>query len=429
MKILIIGSGGREHCLGWKLAQSPKLQKLYFTGTNAGLEAIAEPVNIKPEPPFTELINWVKTHHIDLTVVGPEEPLAKGITDAFETAGLRIFGVNRAAAQLEASKVFAKQLMMEYGIPTAKAEFFDNTAEALAFLQQVNFPVVIKAEGLAAGKGVTICENFAVAEKVVRQNLEHRIFGDASRRILIEEFLHGEEASVLAFVDGTTILPMIAAQDHKPVFDNDRGPNTGGMGAYAPTPLVNSQLAEKIKEQILIPAVYALASLGIKYKGVLYAGLMISGEEAKVLEFNCRFGDPETQVILPLLKTDLVDIICAVIEERLAEINLEWQAGYAVCVIMASGGYPGNYEKGKLITGLEEIPQTNDVIIFHAGTRRENSKIYTNGGRVLGLTTVANTLLSAINRNYELLPYIHFDGCHYRRDIGRKALKFLSSER
>ncbi len=427
MKVLIIGSGGREHCLGWKLAQSPKLQKLYFTGINAGLEEIAEPVNIKPVPPFTELIDWVKTHHIDLTVVGPEEPLANGITDAFEAAGLRIFGVNHAAAQLEASKVFAKQLMMEYGIPTAKAEFFDDTARAIDFLRHVNFPVVIKAEGLAAGKGVVICENYEVAEKVVYQNLEHRIFGDASRRILIEEFLQGEEASLLAFVDGTTILPMLPAQDHKPVYDNDRGPNTGGMGAYAPTPLVNSQLTAKILEQILIPAVYGLANLGIKYKGVLYAGLMITGDEAKVLEFNCRFGDPETQAILPLLKTDLIDIIFAVIEERLHEISLEWEPGYAVCVIMASGGYPGAYEKGKLIIGLEQITQTRDAIIFHAGTRRENNKIYTNGGRVLGLTTIAPTLLAAINKNYELLQHIYFDGCHYRRDIGAKALKFFVS--
>lgn len=426
MKVLIIGSGGREHCLGWKLAQSPKLQKLYFTGVNAGLEKIAEPVNVKPVPPFTELIEWAKTHHIDLTVVGPEEPLANGITDAFETAGLRIFGVNRAAAQLEASKVFAKQLMMEYGIPTAKAEFFDDTTRAIEFLQRVDFPVVIKAEGLAAGKGVVICENYEAAEKVVRQNLEHRIFGDASRRILIEEFLQGEEASLLAFVDGTTILPMLPAQDHKPVYDNDKGPNTGGMGAYAPTPLVNSQLTAKILEQILIPAVYGLANLGIKYKGVLYAGLMIRGDEAKVLEFNCRFGDPETQAILPLLKTDLIDIICAVIEERLNEISLEWEPGYAVCVIMASCGYPGTYEKGKLINGLEQITQTRDVMIFHAGTRRENNKIYTNGGRVLGLTTIAPTLLAAINKNYELLQHIHFDGCHYRRDIGAKALKFFA---
>ncbi|MCD6384163.1 phosphoribosylamine--glycine ligase, partial [Candidatus Sumerlaeota bacterium] len=335
MKVLIVGSGGREHCLGWKLAQSPRVEKLYFTGTNAGLEEIAEPVSIQPEPPFDELIGWAKKEGIALTVVGPEAPLAQGIVDAFTDKGLRIFGPSEQAAQIEASKVFAKELMVEAGIPTAQAKTFDRTDEAIDYLKEVSFPVVVKAEGLAGGKGVIICENREKAIQTIHANLVDNIFGKASQRILIEEYLQGEEASLLAFVDGTTTLPMIPAQDHKPIYDDDKGPNTGGMGAYAPAPLITESLYNEIVESILKPAVKALAGHGIKYKGVLYAGLMITDEGAKVLEFNCRFGDPETQAILPLLKTDLVDIIEAVIDERLDEVSLEWQDGFAVCVIMA----------------------------------------------------------------------------------------------
>lgn len=425
MKVLIVGNGGREHCLGWKLARSPKVEKLYFTGRNAGLEELAEPVPINPEPPFNQLIEWAKKEGITLTVVGPEAPLALGIVDAFTENGLRIFGPSKQAARIEASKVFAKELMFEAGIPTGRAKTFDNTEAAIEYLEEVSFPVVIKAEGLAAGKGVVICENREKAIQTIHANLVDNIFGEASQRILIEEYLQGEEASLLAFVDGTITLPMIPAQDHKPVFDDDKGPNTGGMGAYAPAPLVNERLYNEIVDSILKPAIKALAGRGIKYKGVLYAGLMITDEGAKVLEFNCRFGDPETQAILPLLKTDLVDIIDAVIDERLNEIKLEWRDEFAVCVIMASGGYPGKYEKGKLITGLDKIKQSDDVIIFHAGTKRADGNVYTNGGRVLGLTTVAPTLPEAIQKNYELIRQIHFDGCHYRKDIGKKALKYL----
>ncbi len=425
MKILIIGSGGREHCLGWKLAQSPKVEKIFYTGINAGLDGIAESVPLKPQPPFSDLVEWSRKNRIDLTVVGPEDPLASGIVDAFEAAELRIFGPSREAARIEASKVFAKELMVQAGIPTGKARVFDKVNEAIAFLEEISLPVVIKAEGLAAGKGVIICDERADAVETIKANLDQKVFGAASNRILIEEYLTGEEASLLAFVDGKTVVPMITAQDHKPIFDGDKGPNTGGMGAYAPAPLVNRELYNDIVHHILEPTVKALTVKGIKYKGIVYAGLMITKEGAKVLEFNCRFGDPETQAILPLLNTDIVDVMEAVIDERLDEITLEWRDAAAVCVIMASGGYPGSYEKGKTITGLDDLPESDEVIVFHAGTKRENGVIKTNGGRVLGLTTVATNLQDAIEKNYSLIDTITFDGRYYRNDIGKKALKYL----
>jgi phosphoribosylamine--glycine ligase len=423
MKVLIVGSGGREHALAWKLNQSPRVDEICFTGTNAGMEKFAKPIDVKPQAPFTDLIEWSKDNNINLVVVGPEDPLANGIVDAFEDAGIRIFGPNEKAAQIEASKVFSKELMLRANVPTGKAESFTETKPAIEYLDNVAFPIVIKAEGLAAGKGVIICNTHEEAEETIKLNLEEKKFGGASERILVEEFLTGEEASLLAFVDGKTVLPMIPAQDHKPAYDGDKGPNTGGMGSYAPAPLVTPELYDQVVEQVFKPTVNAFTERGITYKGILYAGLMISHNEAKVLEFNCRFGDPETQAILPLLKTDLLDVIEACIDERLDEITLEWHDAAAICVILASGGYPGSYEKGKVINGLADFKESGEEIVFHAGTKRVGDDIVTNGGRVLGLTTVAPSIPAAITLNYSLVPKITFEGVQYRTDIGKKALK------
>lgn len=425
MKILVIGSGGREHCLVWKIAQSAKVEKVYCAGGNAGIAQLAEIIPSPVAPDFFELINFAKDQEIDLTVVGPENPLAEGIVDIFAGEGLPIFGPLQEAAQIESSKVFAKELMLEAGIPTGWAESFSSSHDAISYLGSLKPPYVIKADGLAAGKGVAIAHSFEEAKAQVEANLERQVFGEASRKILIEEFLSGEEASLLAFIDGTTVVPLVPSQDHKPVNDGDTGPNTGGMGAYSPTPLITRSLNSQIIKRIIAPAVRELHKRGIAYKGILYAGVIVTDDEPKVLEFNCRFGDPETQAILPRLQSDLAEVLLATVEGRLYEVALEWRQESAVCVIAASGGYPGPYEKGKPIHGLEQIPQDGRAFVFHAGTKVEEGKIVTNGGRVLGLTTLGATLREAIELNYELLRTIHFDKMHYRTDIGHKALRRL----
>jgi phosphoribosylamine--glycine ligase len=425
MKILVVGNGGREHCLVWKLAQSAKVEKIFCTGENAGIARLAEIVPMPAAPGFAEIIRFVESKGIDLTLVGPEAPLAAGIVDAFEERGRAILGPRREAARIESSKSFAKSLMVEAGIPTGRAESFSKPDAALRYLASLDPPFVIKADGLAAGKGVFITDDLAAAERNVSANLEGGLFGESSKTVLIEEFLRGEEASLIAFTDGESVVPMVSAQDHKPIYDGDRGPNTGGMGSYSTAPLITPHLHQQITDEILTRAVAALRKRGIRYKGVLYAGVIVTQDGPKVLEFNCRFGDPETQSMLPLMESDLVDVAQAVVEERLGELSLRWKKKSAVCVVMASGGYPGKYEKGKVISGLDEIAEDENTIIFHAGTKRDGGKVVTNGGRVLGLTTLDETLPKAIERNYELIKRIHFDGCYYRKDIGFKALRRL----
>ncbi len=425
MNVLVIGSGGREHCLIWKIAQSPDVENIYCAGGNAGIAQLAEIIPPPVGPDFFALVNFAKKEAIDLTVVGPENPLAEGIVDIFDGEGLAVFGPSQQAAQIESSKVFAKEIMLEAGIPTGWAEIFTSSNEAISYLKSLKPPYVIKADGLAAGKGVIIAHSFEEAKAQVEANLERLVFGEASRKILIEEFLSGEEVSLLAFIDGENVVPMVPSQDHKPVYDGDTGPNTGGMGAYSTTPLITRSLNSQIIQSVLVPAVRELRKRGIEYRGVLYAGVIITEDGPKALEFNCRFGDPETQVILPRLQTDLVEVLVATVEERLYEVALEWHPESAVCVIAASGGYPGPYEKGKPIHGLEKIPQEGRAFVFHAGTKVEGDKIVTNGGRVLGLTTLGATLREAIDRNYELLRNIHFDKMHFRTDIGHKALRRL----
>ncbi len=426
MKILIVGGGGREHALAWKIAQSPRLTRLYCAPGNPGIARHAECVSLPLEAPFSELTRWCLEQSIDLVVVGPERPLSEGIVDALTAAGIRAFGPNRAAAQLEASKTFAKELMIEAGIPTAAARGFTDAAEALAYLETVALPVVVKAVGLAEGKGVVVARTLTEARSAIEQMMRERVFGEAGAEVLIEEFLTGEEASLLAFADGRTIKPMDTAQDHKPVYDGDEGPNTGGMGAYSPAPVVTTALYERCVGEVLQPCLEALRRRGIDYRGVIYAGLMITADGPKVIEFNCRFGDPEVQALIPRLKGDLIDIMMACVEGRLDEVDLDWHDGAAICIVAASGGYPGPYVKGKPITGADGLPENGEVMLFHAGTAlNADGQLVTAGGRVLGLTVMDAYLSVAIERGYELLGQVHFEGMHYRTDIGRKALDRL----
>ncbi|CCO09232.1 phosphoribosylamine--glycine ligase [Desulforamulus hydrothermalis] len=419
MKILVVGSGGREHALVWKLRQSPRVKEIFCAPGNAGMANLAVCVNIAAAD-INGLLDFAKQEQIDLTVVGPEIPLTNGIVDLFEKEGLKIFGPSRAAAEIEGSKAMAKDLMAKYHIPTARYATFDNAAEARAYVQKYGAPCVIKADGLAAGKGVIVAEDLETALAAVDMIMAERAFGRAGDKVVIEEYLQGEEVSVLAFVDGETVVPMVAAQDHKRAGDQDTGPNTGGMGAYAPAPVYTPELADKVLKDILYPTVRAMAAEGRHYRGVLYAGLMVTPEGPKVLEFNARFGDPETQPVLALLKTDLVDIIEAVLEGRLARQPIVWQEGAAVCVVMAAGGYPGKYETGQAIKGLERVP--DGVQVFHAGTARRDGKIVTNGGRVLGVTALGRDIPEAIRRAYQGVAAIEFAGAHYRTDIGQKAV-------
>ncbi|MDP2895608.1 MAG: phosphoribosylamine--glycine ligase [bacterium] len=422
MRVLVIGSGGREHTLVWKIAQSPLVERIFCAPGNGGIQELAECLNISPSD-IAALAGFAEKEKIDLTVVGPEPPLAEGITDEFIRRGLRIFGPTRAAAQIEASKVFAKGAMVKYGIPTADFIVFDDAQRALRHIRRRPTPMVVKADGLAAGKGVIVCRARDDADEAVRRIMVEKEFGASGDKVIIEDCLVGEEASLLAFTDGETVLPMDSAQDHKPVFDNDEGPNTGGMGAYSPAPVVTPEVYRRINNEILTPMIRGLAAEGIEYKGVLYAGLMIDDDGPKILEFNARFGDPETQALLPRLENDLVEVMDAVIDGRLSEIELKWSTKAAVCVVMASGGYPGPYEKGKTISGLDSVDD-NSVVVFHAGTKRlDDGRIVTDGGRVLGVTGLSDTIGQAIERTYAAAEKIHFDGAHYRKDIGAKALR------
>ncbi|MCK5526225.1 MAG: phosphoribosylamine--glycine ligase [Candidatus Latescibacteria bacterium] len=424
MRILVVGGGGREHTLVWKIAQSTEVGRLYAAPGNPGMAQLAECVDIGADD-TDKLLAFAIRERIDLTVVGPEVPLALGIVDRFEERGLKIFGPSGKAAELESSKGFSKDLMAKYGIPTARYGRFTSSEEAVRYVREQGAPIVVKADGLAAGKGVLICRTQAEALEAVRTIMEDQAFGAAGQEVVVEEFLEGEEASILALTDGETILPLVASQDHKAIFDGDGGPNTGGMGAYAPAPVVTEAVLERVMEQVLRPAVDGMAKEGRLYKGVLYAGLMIKDEKLKVVEFNCRFGDPESQVVLPLLKTDLVALMMAVAEGRLGEMALEESDDAAVCVVMASGGYPGSYEKGKPITGLEAAREMDDVVVFHAGTAVRDGAIVTDGGRVLGVTAVGADIGCAIDRAYEAVGKIHFEGAYYRKDIGAKALARL----
>ena len=423
IRVLVIGTGGREHTLVWKIAQSPRVERIYCPGGNAGIATLADTTPVDEGENFSGLVEFARREGIGLTVVGPEMPLANGIVDTFQETGLRIFGPNKEAARIESSKSFCKELILPASVPTGSAHVFSSIADAMNSLDSQTFPLVIKADGLAAGKGVVVTRNRTDAEKTIYAFMNDEILGKAGSRILIEEYLEGEEASLLAFTDGETILLMDSAQDHKPIYDGDTGPNTGGMGAYSPAPVITPEIRMQCLNEIFVPTITELKKRGIIYRGVLYAGLMITQTGPKVLEFNCRFGDPETQALLPRLKNDIVDVMDAVIDGRLADVELQWRPESAVCIVMASKGYPDKYEKGKVITGLEKIPSMPDAIVFHAGTKRNGAEILTNGGRVLGVTALDKTLPDAIDRAYGLVSQIDFENKYYRTDIGQKALK------
>jgi phosphoribosylamine--glycine ligase len=417
---MVIGSGAREHALAWKIKQSPKVTELYAAPGNAGTASIARNLNIRPND-IEALAGAARDIGIDLTVVGPEAPLAAGIVDRFEQAGMSIFGPSKMAAQIESSKVFARKLMQKYGIPCPKGVSFSSYPEAKRYVGSQSMPIVVKADGLAAGKGVTVAGSREEALKALSDIMENKIFGPAGDNVIIEECLTGKEVSLLAFTDGRTVVPMIPACDYKRVFDNDRGPNTGGMGSYSPPGFFDAKLTREVTKTILQPAVNAMAHEGVPYKGVLYAGLMIAADGPKVLEFNARFGDPETQAILPGLQTDLVDILLTVVDNKLSKLAVQWNEDACVGVVMASGGYPGSYKTGFKITGLDKL--NDDVMVFHAGTKLgDDSQVYTDGGRVLTVTATGKSMAEARAKVYRNLTRINFDGCHYRRDIAAREV-------
>jgi len=422
MKVLVVGGGGREHALVWKVSQSPKVAKIYAAPGNAGIAQLAECAPIKAED-IQGLLSFARSKAIELTIVGPEGPLSMGIVDEFAKAGLSIFGPSGKAAEIEASKRFSKDLMKKYHIPTAEYGAFTDKAAAEAYVREKGVPIVVKADGLAAGKGVVVAETVDEALKALDLIMSQKAFGTAGDRVVIEECLKGEEASFMVFTDGKAVVPMASSQDHKRVFDGDKGPNTGGMGAYSPAPVVSKKLERKIMEEIMVPAVQAMEKEGRLFKGVMYAGVMIHDGQAKVLEFNARFGDPETQPIMARLDTDLIDIIEAILAGKLSKMDIKWKPESAVCVVMASGGYPGNYPKGREITGLEKAAGHKNVIVFHSGTSLKNGKIITDGGRVLGVTGLGSVIAAAIDNAYAGVREISFDGAHYRRDIGARALE------
>jgi phosphoribosylamine--glycine ligase len=421
MKVLVIGSGGREHALVWKIAKSPLVEKVYCAPGNPGTGRSAENIDIKVDD-LAGLLGFARKEGIALTVVGPELPLSMGIVDLFEEHGLRIFGAKKGAAVIEASKAFAKDLMRKYGVPTAAYEVFDQVGPALAFIDKIGVPVVVKADGLAAGKGVIIAITHAEANAAVVGMLSGNTFGEAGSKVVIEEFLKGEEASFLAFTDGKNIIPLASAQDHKAVFDGDRGPNTGGMGAYSPAPVVTPAIHDRVMSEVMLPTVAGMAAEGHPYRGVLYAGLMIKGEEIKTLEFNARFGDPECQPLLMRMKSDIVPFLLGVAEGDIGGMEIEWHDQAAVCVVMAAGGYPGAYRRGDVINGLEEASKIEDLVVFHAGTKVEDGRIVCAGGRVLGVTALGLTVKDAIDRAYRGVSKINWEGAHFRKDIGAKAL-------
>lgn len=425
MKVLVVGGGGREHTLAWKIAQSPRVSKVYCTPGNAGTAQLAENVDI-PAGEVMALLKFAEREGIALTVVGPEAPLVAGIVDRFEAHGLAVFGPSQRAAELEGSKVFAKHIMRKHAIPTAHYDVFETVDAAEDHIRQADFPLVVKADGLAAGKGVTVCRSRAEAFEAINRAMKEKVFGEAGSRIVIEECLFGEEASILALTDGRTIVPLPTSQDHKPIYDGDRGPNTGGMGAYSPAPLITPEQYQRIEREILIPIVHAMNAEDRRYRGVVYAGLMLTDDGPRVLEFNVRFGDPETQPILFRLNSDIVPVLRAIAAGNLRDADLDWDTRPAVCVVMASGGYPIAYEKGKPITGLHDVAAMEDVMVFHAGTATVDGHVVTAGGRVLGITAKGRDIPAAIERAYEAVARISFEGAHFRTDIGAKALKHLA---
>ena len=421
MKILVIGSGGREHALVWKIGQSPKVEKIFCAPGSAAIGELAECVAIGPEE-IGKLADFAEKEKIALTVVGPELPLTLGITDLFESSGLRIFGPNKDAARLEGSKAFAKEILHQSNIPTASFGTFTDTASAKKYLAQQKPPYVIKADGLAGGKGVVICVDINEAIAVSDAILVQKTFGEAGEKIVIEEFLEGEEASFMVLSDGDHILPLASSQDHKRVFDDDEGPNTGGMGAYSPAPAVTSAMHERIVDEILKPLLAALRNKGIRYRGVLYVGLMITQNGPKVLEFNARFGDPECQPIMMRLKSDLVPLLEATIDGKLNHVQPEWYEDPAVCVVLSASGYPGPYDKGTEIRGLDKLDHWDKGFVFHAGTAKKNGRWITSGGRVLGVTARGNDISNAVKNAYSAVSQITWDGMHYRKDIGHRAI-------
>lgn len=430
MKILVVGSGGREHALVWKIAQSKLVDKIFCAPGNGGITKEAECIDIKQDNVYG-LLDFAKKEKIDLTIVGPEAPLALGIVDEFQNYNLKIFGPNKKASQLEASKVFAKEFMAKHNIPTANFKVFDNPEAAKMHIEKIGVPCVIKADGLASGKGVIVAKTIEEANNAVKLILEDKIFGLSGEKLIIEECLEGQEASIIVVTDSKEVISLATSQDHKRVFDHDLGSNTGGMGAYSPSPIVTEDLFKEILEKIIYRTVDGLVKEGIDYNGVLYAGIMLTKDGPRVLEFNVRFGDPETEAIIPRLNSDLIELMLAATNQNLSKIvksgGLKWDNRACVCVVCASGGYPGEYEKDKEIFGLEEASKMEDIVVFHAGTKKQNNKILTSGGRVLGVTGLGNNIKEAINKTYQGVNKINFEGMHFRRDIGYKAISNIKN--
>jgi phosphoribosylamine--glycine ligase len=419
LRILVIGKGGREHAIVWALAKSPRITKLFCAPGNAGIAQLAEIVPIK-ESEFEKIALFAKEQAIDLVVIGPDDPLAEGIVDALEAQGIPVYGPRKNAAEIEGSKVFMKALLKKYGIPTAAYETFDNYEAALDYLRSQRIPIVIKADGLAAGKGVVVAFSREEAEKALNDIMVDKVFGKSGSKVVIEEFLQGQEMSILSFVDGKVVRPMVPSQDHKQVFDDDKGPNTGGMGTYSPLPHIPQSVIDEAIRTIIQPTAEAMVKEGRPFRGVLFAGLMITEDGPKTIEFNARFGDPETQVVLSLLESDLLDIFLASMDGKLQEADIRWSEDMAVCVILASGGYPGNYPKGLPISGLEEVQSS---VVFHAGTASRDGQVVTDGGRVLGVTAKGATIAEAREKAYADAARIRFEGMQYRKDIANKALR------
>ncbi len=424
MKVLVIGNGGREHAICWKLSQSPKLTKLYAAPGNGGIAEIAEMVDI-PAKDQESLLKFCKKESIDLVIVGPEAPLVEGIVDRFQSAGVKIFGPSRFAAQLEGSKIFAKQMMRKLSIPTADFEVFESADRAMDYIAKKGVPIVIKVDGLAGGKGVAVVTTKPKAMEAIHRDMVKKVFGKAGERIVIEECLEGDEASVIAVTDGYTVHLLASSQDHKRLFEGDHGPNTGGMGAYSPAPVVTPEIEKEILERVFIPIVKEFQALGQPYRGILYAGIMLTPQGFRVLEFNVRLGDPETQAILPRMKNDLLDVILAATAEGLAQIQFQWHEEDCVCVVVASHGYPEDYQVGKKISGLSSIKEDNNIHVFHAGTKRQNGDFLTAGGRVLNVVGSGRGIFEALSRTYSAVDKIFFDQMYYRKDIGYKAARVL----
>lgn len=424
MKVLVVGGGGREHALCWKISKSPIVKALFCAPGNVGISKHATSVDIKVTD-IESMVRFARAEEIDLTVVGPEIPLSLGIVDRFQEENLNIFGPNKAAAEIESSKVYSKNLMKKYDIPTAFFSTFYDYGDAVNWVKEVKPPLVIKADGLAAGKGVIICHTEDESIDALDGIMRSKIFGDSGNRVVIEEFLQGEEVSFIAFTDGENVLPLASSQDHKALLDGDKGPNTGGMGAYSPAPIVTSELHGAIMNQVMIPTVRALKEEGRVYKGILYAGLMIEGTDIKVLEFNCRFGDPEAQPLLMRMRSDIVPIMRAISRGGVAEGEIQWYDQASVCVVMASKGYPGDYKKGFQIDRIDDVNDMDGVIVFHSGTSRDGSNIVANGGRVLGVTALGDNIPDAISTAYNAVNHIDCESLYFRTDIGKKALKYI----